>query len=290
MARGHFWQYILNEEGQPIADAEVNVYLTGSNVPAYVFTQESGGTATNTNPQVTSNDEGYFEFWIGNPTELSGYSSTQKFAISWSKPGIITTGRVDNIECYSPPIETFVVDITSTDTVKNKTVSNALAKSWSDNLVRSLTFDIPSGSWSAETSASYGLPAMSYIHTQSSPSSAWGITLLERFDDAVVYSVFCTNAGSPPVDLPFTSISFTSPTQITINFAAPSSGYAVITGGNWGAYFYDLTHNRNTRTPIIQIWNSDTNTLANVRIQSTTLNDVRIWIGSLSNTVAVVYA
>lgn len=100
--RGHFWQYIQNSEGQPIEGVSVNVYEAGGTTPAYVFTSETGGVASNSAPQATTNEDGFFEFWIGDHTETNGYTANTKFKLVWSKTGVITPGSIDNVDI---PIE-----------------------------------------------------------------------------------------------------------------------------------------------------------------------------------------
>ena len=97
MARIHFWSYLLNEEGQPLQNADVTVYLAGTVVPADIYLQEAGGTYTDTEPQLTTNSEGYFEFWIGDVNEVAGYATPQKFKLSWEKIGV-ATGIIDFID------------------------------------------------------------------------------------------------------------------------------------------------------------------------------------------------
>lgn len=97
MARIHFWSYMLNEEGQPLQGAEVTVYLAGTVVPADIYLQESGGVSTDVAPQLTTNSEGYFEFWIGDVEEIAGYAPPQKFKIAWEKVGV-TSGQIDFID------------------------------------------------------------------------------------------------------------------------------------------------------------------------------------------------
>lgn len=62
MARYHYWQFLVNQEGQPINAADINVYLAGTTTPANVYTSETGTAYTNTLPQASTNELGYFEF------------------------------------------------------------------------------------------------------------------------------------------------------------------------------------------------------------------------------------
>ncbi len=97
MARVHYWQFLLNEEGIPVPAADITIYLANTESPAYVYTAESGGTATLTVPQATTDSNGYFEFWIGDSDETTGYSVPQKFKIAWDKTGV-AEGWIDNLD------------------------------------------------------------------------------------------------------------------------------------------------------------------------------------------------
>lgn len=129
MARSHYWQYLINEEGQPIQSANIRIYKAGSTTPAYVYTQEVGGTATNSIPQVSTNSNGFFEFWIADASDTLGYAPSQKFKIQWQKTGI-TTGVIDNVNIFQVYDG---VDTADTDATLNKLVSNLLAKRWEDH-------------------------------------------------------------------------------------------------------------------------------------------------------------
>jgi len=97
MARIHFWSYMLNEEGQPLQGAEITVMLAGTVVPADIYLQEVGGVSTDVAPQLSTNSEGYFEFWIGDVNEIAGYATPQKFKLVWEKVGV-TSGQIDFID------------------------------------------------------------------------------------------------------------------------------------------------------------------------------------------------
>lgn len=97
MARIHFWSYLLNEEGQPLQGADVTVNLAGTDVPADIYLQEAGGSSTDIAPQLQTNSEGYFEFWIGDVNEIAGYATPQKFKLVWEKLGV-STGQIDFID------------------------------------------------------------------------------------------------------------------------------------------------------------------------------------------------
>lgn len=127
--RSHFWQYLINNEGVPVGDASIKVYEAGTSTPVYVYLQENGGSPTNSTPQTTTDsDTGLFEFWIADESDTYGYSTTQKFKIEWSKTGM-NTGSINNVDIHQVR---YGVDTSSTDTTKDKLVSNYLAKGWQE--------------------------------------------------------------------------------------------------------------------------------------------------------------
>ena len=127
MARVHQWQFLMNEVGEPIENADIYVYLAGTTTPTFVYTDEYSNDGVNTTPQLKTLSNGYFEFWIADNSELHGYETTQKFKIKWDKTGI-TTGEVDFIDIF--PATKYVEPVDETDpfsVVKDKTLSNQLA-------------------------------------------------------------------------------------------------------------------------------------------------------------------
>jgi hypothetical protein len=101
MARSHYWQFLLNDEGNPIKNADIYIYEAASETPVYIYGSETGGVALNTTPHLVSNSLGYFEFWIADENESNGYPQSNKFKIAWSKPGI-ASGYIDFIDIFSP--------------------------------------------------------------------------------------------------------------------------------------------------------------------------------------------
>ena len=97
MARVHFWSHLIDDEGIPIQGASVTIYLSETLSPAYIYTSENSTTPINTDPQVTTNSEGFFEFWIGDVSESAGYSIPQKFKIAWEKTGV-AEGYIDYVD------------------------------------------------------------------------------------------------------------------------------------------------------------------------------------------------
>lgn len=107
--RSHYWQYLMNEEGQPVAGASIYIQLAGNTViPVKIYTAETGGVANSTAPQLTTDINGFFEFWIADASETDGYLGSQKFLIRWSKPGTIDDGYIDYVDILPPNTGIFV--------------------------------------------------------------------------------------------------------------------------------------------------------------------------------------
>jgi len=130
MSRFHYWQFLINKEGQPIPDANINVYLAGTDTSAYVYFDEFGSNTSNEEPQVITNNMGYFEFWVADASEAYGYQKGQKFKIEWEKPGV-ALGKIDWVDIFPHVVEVDETDVTST--AKNKVISNKLAYRWEEH-------------------------------------------------------------------------------------------------------------------------------------------------------------
>lgn len=124
MGRKHIWYNLKDEEGQPINEANINLYLTGTATEATIYNSVS--TSAGLDQPVISDSDGFFEFYLGDQFEdlpNIGYSPTQYFDLVWSSPS--GSGIVDGLQLFDL---IFPVDETdSTDTEKNKMLSNELA-------------------------------------------------------------------------------------------------------------------------------------------------------------------
>jgi len=142
MARYHYWQYIVDEEGTPLDSVEIRFYLSdGTGIgttEASIFRNPTTGAITTTSQANSKTDaNGFFEFWVGDAYEAEGgYAFDQKFRLQWYKAGLIQ-GYIDPVDVY-PPLPP--VDETSTGQVvgeadkKNKLISNALAYKWNNHI------------------------------------------------------------------------------------------------------------------------------------------------------------
>lgn len=125
MARVHWWSFLVNEEGQPIDNADISIYLAGTTIPATVYLDEFATEVVDETPQVKSNQNGFFEFWVPD-VATEKYDTNQKFKVEWNKAGV-EYGYIDYVDIYP---SFFPVNENDSDTTKDKTVSNALAKGW----------------------------------------------------------------------------------------------------------------------------------------------------------------
>lgn len=94
----HFWNYILDNESKPIENAEVRLYLNDNpTTEANIFlTKTSSSYTICSNADIKTDNNGFFEFWIGNEWETGGYPFTQEFRLEWYKAGI-EPGLIENI-------------------------------------------------------------------------------------------------------------------------------------------------------------------------------------------------
>lgn len=115
---------MINQEGQPINEANISIYRAGTTTPITIYTGELTSNTISTAPQLITTTNGYFEFWIGDEAEPNGYPRGTKIKIAWDRPGI-ASGIVDNVEVFQT-IEG--VNENDPDSIyKNKLISNALA-------------------------------------------------------------------------------------------------------------------------------------------------------------------
>lgn len=139
MARYHYWQFIVDEEGSPLDSVEIRFYLSDQpTVEANIFLNPTTGAITTpSNADLKTNADGFFEFWIGDQWEVEGgYPFSQKFRLEWYKAGIIA-GAIDPVDVF-PPLAPVDETITGQDLgekeKKNKLISNALAFKWNNHI------------------------------------------------------------------------------------------------------------------------------------------------------------
>jgi hypothetical protein len=129
-SRWHWWSFLTNEEGQPIQNADVSIFLAGTETPVLIYTDEFTSVSASGSPQLKTQQNGYFEFWLPDVSTVD-YTTTQKFKVQWDKSGV-ENGFIDFINIYPQFNE---VNELSSDTTKDKTISNNLAYEWEKHRV-----------------------------------------------------------------------------------------------------------------------------------------------------------
>lgn len=137
MARIHYWQYIVDEEGRPLENVNIKWFLSDNPAEeAEIFTDPNlGSPTTTTDAAIKTNGDGFFEFWVGDEFEASGgYTATQQFKLTWERAGIFL-GSIKNIDIFPPVLKVDETDdFSSTKDNKNKLISNALGYKWDQHV------------------------------------------------------------------------------------------------------------------------------------------------------------
>ena len=130
-SRIHFWHYVLNEDGQPIQNAEIRFYLNDDpTTEAYIFKNDITGSKTTCSiSDIKTDNDGFFEFWIGSEWEDGGYSHTQEFRLEWFKAGT-RPGMIDYINPWPNVLIWRDKDTGSDREYRNKFVSDYLVNKW----------------------------------------------------------------------------------------------------------------------------------------------------------------
>ena len=209
--RLHYYKWLTNQEGQPISNADIYIYLAGTTTHAAIYASETSETILDSGAQLSTNALGYFEFWIGD-SSITGYERNQKFKIRWSRSGV-EDSYVDYISLFDTEIS--VVDETDTGSsgdsiLKNKLISNSLANTWST--------------------------ASSKVWAEKGANS--DITSLSGLDDDGIPLAKVANAASDGANSDITSLS--ALTQIT---RATGGALNIVTGSAYGDDFIINTDN-----------------------------------------------
>ena len=142
MARYHYWQYVIDEEGTPLDGVEIRFYLSDGTgigtIEASIFRNPTTGAITTISQADLKTDaNGFFEFWVGDAYEVEGgYAYNQKFRLQWYK-AVLIQGYIDPVDVYPPlpPVdETVTGQVVGEADKKNKLISNALAYKWNNHI------------------------------------------------------------------------------------------------------------------------------------------------------------
>ena len=64
MGRFSFWGRAVDTFGNVKPNQGITIYLADTSTPAIVYTQQTGGTGISTAPQITTDNNGRFNFWV----------------------------------------------------------------------------------------------------------------------------------------------------------------------------------------------------------------------------------
>ena len=262
--RYHFWQFLINQEGQPINNAEISIYSAGTTTPITVYTGEITSDIVSVSPQISTNNNGYFEFWVGDEEETYGYPREMKIKISWNRPGI-SSGFVDNIDVF--PSMVGVNENDPDSTYKNKLISNALAYKFNthsehdviedgfpvhglmmvdttstENVFNRVISNRLGNNW--ESHRNYVFESLSELPLENSPHDLQPVQLNSsdsKFNKLMSNEVlFNINAGLQEI----TSSIYTE--------TIPSSAWSYDSGS--GNYTYNVIHNLFEDFPLVMCW------------------------------------
>jgi hypothetical protein len=100
MARSHFWQYVLNNEGVPISGAIVRLFDDSDDSQVSFYTRTSSASTTT---YTTTSTAGLFEIWVPDRTETNGYGSNSTYTLIISG-GAMETRTITGVQLlFQPP-------------------------------------------------------------------------------------------------------------------------------------------------------------------------------------------
>ena len=245
----------MDEDGRPLQSVNIRVYLNDNpNTEADIFVHPYLGSPTKSSvTDLETNGDGYFEFWIGDEFEtLGGYSSNQRFRLTWDRAGILL-GAIDNIDIFPPVFQVDETDNTSlTSDQRNKLISNSLAYGWQQHInstYATMPHDFQPVDWNDATDNTYNKLVSNSLMTY-------------------VFSVLAS-AGTLSIEAS----------------GAVARYYSILTWSpNSGYYYTDILHNLGREYPIVQVSNLSNNEKVMPRkVESIDDNSLRIWVSTQFN-------
>lgn len=250
MARIHFWQYIINDEGEPLENVNVRIYKSDSPTSeANIFTHPVAGSATSSTTAALSTDgNGFFECWFGDVNEgSSGYSSTQRFNVTWNRAGM-GDGYINNVNVYPNTFRVVLTDNVSADKdVRNKLISNQYGYNWETHR-----------NTAASTQTVHGMEAVDETDTDTTFNKLVNNSLVNH-----IWSVL-TSAGAASI-----SVSGAAVANFNVSGWTSSSGL----------YYADLNHYLNREYPVVSVYKSSNGRrIQPTDIESTSTSTIRLWM------------
>lgn len=245
--RVHFWQYIVNDTGEPLGNVNVRVYLSNSpTTEAQIFVHPTAGISTTSSvTSLTTDANGFVECWFGDLFETDGYPPSQKFKVSWSRVGL-SDGYIDNIDIYPNAYSVVETDNISSDKdVENKMISNQQAYNWEAHRT-------------ATGVNVHGLEEADWNDTDTTYNKLVNNSLMNYF-----WSVI-TSAGS---------------VSIAASAAAVREFSVTSWSGSAGNYYKDLDHFLNRDYPVVSVYKqSNERQIQPTEIESISSTRTRLWM------------
>jgi hypothetical protein len=118
MARAHFWQHILNIEGQPIPNVLVRIKedISGSYISFY--TTSSGGVPS---ASILTDSKGFFEVWVPDKeiTLENGCATNSTFTINLSASSFEAYDYMSGIQLLFQPPRMYTLDVSGANIVES---------------------------------------------------------------------------------------------------------------------------------------------------------------------------
>ena len=263
MARIDYWQYMVDNEGNPLENAEVRVYLAGTLDEADIYLNGTFGSVTRSSTEdLKTNKFGFVQFWIGDEWEVEGgYTVDQQFKVVWQNDVDAIEEEIDNLYIFSPlrPVVTLdSIQGQPNNRDKNRLISNKQGKRWNDH-VDSI---VPSAS-------PHGLEPVEFFDLDERQnrviSNKLGYQLYEMAETASI-----------------------TPTDVS------AAGFYNETISSWtasgGEYYKDVTHNFNNYYPIVVLYKiANLAMIRTKRIEAQGPDVTRVWLNENINVRVGIY-
>lgn len=259
MARKHYWQYIVDNEGNPLQNADVRIYLAGTSTEANIFLHsEYGGYSTSSEVNLQTDENGFFEVYIGDQFELEGgYEPGQHFKITWTK-GVITE-TIEKLTFLAP---LYPVLLNSNET-RHRTISNFLANK-------------------VDTHSDSNVPS-------ASPHEIESYTLFQLNSDGTddYYNKVVSNKLLYQM---YNLASASTSAAINVSGAQVYTESIATTGwtATGGEYYRDIVHNLGDSYPVVKLWKTSNENLIPDEIERINKNTVRIFVSENINMDVVI--
>lgn len=251
MARVDYWQYLLDNEGNPLEYAEVRVYLAGTTDEADIYLDSTFGSITKSSAEDLKTDKyGFIQFWIGDKWEVEGgYNEAQQFKVVWQNTVDSIEEVIDNLYIFTPVRPIIITDSVKgvpSNKDKDKVISNTQGYDWDTHV----DLTLPSGS-------PHGIAPVEFFIS--------GLLQSKVISNKLGYQMWnlSDQAADTPVDVSGASIF-----DDTISWTLSGD-----------IYYSDVMHSLGNRYPVVELIRSDNNThIVPLTVQSIDVNTIRIWV------------